>query len=134
MITHQNICIYQKLLKLIPDLSALKRGTYRQSTVAGDWDLNLDVLKISEKNIIIALSHYDQQDKNFIPDPEMKIQVCKVGFAEALSFQESINYQRVYQDGQVDVTLRKSMNDFLTRWLSNCISQGHLLTEASSKV
>jgi len=47
---------------------------------------------------------------------------------EAFSYQDGVNYQRVYPDPRsrtlVDFRVKKSLNNFLSFWLGNIITQG----------
>lgn len=123
--------IYRKLNKLIPDLENLQAGDARKSS-GGDafMDLNLDVLHKTTDYIIIALSHYYKQNGDMIADPDMEIKIYNKNraMAEALTYQDSFGYQRVYPDANhVKLKLQKSLNSFLNTWLRNCLQQKHKL-------
>lgn len=93
-------------------------------------DLNLDVLHKQDDLMIIALSHYYQNHNgDMIPDPDMEIRVDRsYEFIEALAYQDSFGYQRVYQnENHYYPRLKKSLNSFLSQWLKNCLDQGHSL-------
>jgi len=48
--------------------------------------------------------------------------------AEALTYQDARRYDEVYPEpGKVYPLLKKSLNDFLTLWLTNLKTQGHSL-------
>lgn len=126
--------IYRKLNKLIPGLEDLKAGESRKSSAGeGFMDLHLDVLDKTDDYIIIALSHYYTQNGDMIADPDMEIKIFNKnrGMAEALTYQDSRCYQRVYPDAyHVIPKLKKSLNNFLNRWLRNCLQQKHFLGAA----
>lgn len=44
---------------------------------------------------------------------------------EALTFQDTMCYQEVYDGDSKDEELSKSLNEFLVFWLNNIIEQGH---------
>ncbi len=127
---------YNKLLKLIPDLlEKLESGyTHGVSSFGKDsalMDLNLDVLyKDSKGAYIIALSHYYRQNGDSIADPDMQIRVDPtLEMVEALTYQDSLGFQKVYQeeDGKMMVApkLKKELNKFLRQWLINLTNQEH---------
>ncbi len=68
-----------------------------------------------------------------IPDPDMEIRVYRTNeFVEALTYQDSLVYQRVYLDENHHYpNLKKSLNSFLSQWLKNCLVQGHQLKRSS---
>ena len=52
------------------------------------------------------------------------------GTVEALTYQDARRFDRVYhQEGCGCVDLRRSLDDFLSLWLSNLHAQGHRVTE-----
>jgi uncharacterized protein YqiB (DUF1249 family) len=124
---------YQKLLKLAPDLWSLKMGEALKSKSEGYMDLNLDVLNKEGHQLWVALSHYYQHPSgDLIPDPNMEIRISSQcgGYIEALTYQDSFGYQRVYLDeNRYYPKLRKSLNSFLGQWLKNCLEQGHRLVK-----
>ena len=121
-IPHHN---YQKLNTLLPSLSRIPR--YAKSTVTGFMDLNLDLLEKRGKVYTIALSHYYKHPSgDIIPDPDMTMLVdTEAQTVEALTYQDIYRYDEVYPDGEVNQTMRRSLNKFLSQWLQNCIDQGH---------
>ena len=126
-------CVYEKtyslLLKLIPQLWEFELGEAANSKVENYMDLNLDVLDKTEQSITIALSHYYKHPSgDLIPDPDMQIRVYKHEMAEALTYQDSYFFQRVYIDeNRYYPKLKKQLNSFLRQWLKNCIDQEHQL-------
>ncbi|HCI52648.1 MAG TPA: hypothetical protein DE312_04925 [Gallionella sp.] len=119
--------IFQKLQKVIPALSDIEeRG---KSVIPNFMALNLDVIHKRSSRIIIALSHYYKHSSgDLIPDPDMEIAVYPgQELAEALTYQDSDCYRRVYADNNTteDIKAKKELNTFLEQWLSNLIEQGH---------
>ena len=129
--------IYNKLAKLIPDLATLEIGEAMNSLGDGVMmDLNLDVLYTGSNHMVISLSHYYKHPSgDLIADPDMEIRVFFDGRgAEALTYQDSFGYQRIYPDEQhVRPKLKKSLNTFLNTWLGNCLQQNHRLKRETMK-
>lgn len=123
--------LYGQLEELIPGLRDLKPGDYRKSEAAGFMDLHLDVLSRTDKELRIALAHNYTQNGDTVADPDMEIRVYLIpGWekAEALTYQDQRTYNEVYPNpGQVNLRVKKSLNDFLTQWLKNLKNQGHKL-------
>ena len=128
--------IYRKLDKL-GAIAALEAGQdYAKSQLGGAFmDLNMDVLERRADTIVIALSHYFQQNGDLCTDPDMEIRIYpERNMAEALTFQQAIPpiYREVYPaPGKVVPTLKRELNDFLNLWLNNCLRQGHRFTGAA---
>ena len=61
-----------------------------------------------------------------IADPDMEIRIYNdMKMAEALTYQDTYRYEEVYpQPGQVNVTLKLRLNQFLRQWLTNLQRQG----------
>ena len=125
--------IYFKLLDVIPDLISIEE--HGKSVVPNYMDLNLDILHRTPEQIIIALSHYYKHPSgDMIADPDMEIAVFpKQEYAEALAYQDTYTYQTVrLESGQVNAGLRRTLNSFLSQWLTNLIEQGHQINEKIS--
>jgi len=128
--------LYAQLTELIPDLTELKPGDYRKSTAPGFMDLGLDVLTRSKEKMRIALAHNYEQHGDLIPDPDMEIRIYLIdgwNKAEALTYQDARRYDAVYPEpGKVYPRLKKSLNNFLAKWLTNLKNQGHSLAPQAS--
>ena len=75
-----------------------------------------------------SLTHYYSQAGDLVPDPDMEVRVDHANqVAEALSYQDSYRYQQVYQDGNVNLSVKKDLNVFLNQWLRNLTMQGFKL-------
>ena len=120
---------YKKLSVLLPSLPVIPE--YSKSTVSGFMDLNLDLLEKRGKVFSIALSHYYKHPSgDMIPDPDMTMMVDTAAqTVEALTYQDIYRYDEVFPDGDVDQSVRNSLNTFLAHWLQNCIDQGHRLAD-----
>lgn len=125
-VPHHN---YQKLSVLLPSLP--KVPEYSKSTVPGFMDLHLDCLEKNGDVYTIALSHYYKHPSgDMIPDPDMTMRVDTAAQTiEALTYQDIYRYDEVYPDGEVNQSVRKSLNTFLAYWLQNCIDKGHRLAD-----
>lgn len=121
--------IYQsnwaKLNRIFPDLQS--NNSHRKLTSLSMMDLNLDILSKSEDYLIIALSHYYEQNGDLVPDPDMEIRVDFANrIVEALTYQDSFGYQEVYPEpSKVNPDIRKDLNRFLNKWLTNILDQGY---------
>ena len=128
--------IYRKLDRL-GAIAAIEAGQdYAKSQLGGAFmDLNMDVLDRRADHIVIALSHYFEQNGDLCADPDMEIRIYPARrMAEALAFQQAIPpiYQEVYPaPGKVAPVLKRELNSFLNTWLGNCIQQGHRFTGAA---
>ena len=120
---------YRKLSMLLPSLPTIPE--YSKSSVPGFMDLHLDRLEKNGGVYKLALSHYYKHPSgDMIPDPDMAMLVDTVGqTVEALTYQDTYRYDEVYVDGEVDQSVRKSLNNFLSQWLQNCFDQGHLFAD-----
>ncbi len=121
--------IYRKLSVLLPSLPTILE--YSKSTSSGFMDLNLDLLEKRGNVFTIALSHYYKHPSgDMIPDPDMTMRVDTAAqTVEALTYQDIYRYDEVYPDGEVNQSVRKSLNTFLAHWPQNCIDQGHRLMD-----
>ena len=120
--------IYHKLLDVIPDLLTISESG--KSKVEGFMDFNLDILHRRPDRIIIAISHYYEQNGDSVADPDMELAVYpQREKAEALAYQDIWGYRRVYgEDGAtVDMKAKRELNSFLNQWLTNLIHQGHCM-------
>lgn len=120
---------FEKLIKLAPEISGLKVGSLLYSHVKNYMNLSLEVLSETERHIDITLAHYFEVNGDLIPDPDMTIRIFKkFPMIEALSYQDSFGYKRVYlDDDRFYPKLKKDLNQFLGTWLKNCLMQGHKL-------
>jgi len=122
--------IYTALLDVVPDLLIIEASG--KSVVPGYMDLNLDILDRCPERFVIALSHYYKHPSgDTIADPDMEIAVYpKRGMAEALAYQDSWGYRRVYDDDftRVNIKAKRELNTFLRQWLRNLMMQGHKIT------
>ena len=138
--------IFERLERLIPDLTELRPGDARRSESKGFMDLHLDVLNRVDEliqpngshiggELRIALHHSYEQNGDLVPDPDMEIRVHLLQRwkkAEALTLQDSFGYREVYPEpNKVDIRAQKELNSFLAQWLKNCIDQGHSLRQGA---
>jgi hypothetical protein len=91
--------------------------------------LNLDRLPSEKEGTVrISMAHNYIQEGDVMADPDMEIRIYpELKAAEALTYQQDGLgiYQRVYPEpGMVSIRLKKDLNIFLNRWLSNQIQQG----------
>lgn len=123
-IHHRN---FLKLLELLPDLERLRTGDHRRLEAPGFMTLSVDVLHRDGPRLLLALAHYFELNGDLVPDPDMELRVdLENRTVEALTYQDLRRFDRV-DDGQgrVRSDLERSLNDFLSLWLSNLHAQGH---------
>lgn len=121
--------IYNKLIRLIPNLENLEVGDHGTSESASScmMALHFDVLEVEKKEQqytkVISLAHYYEQNGDLVPDPDMTIRIySQTKMAEALTFQNCYIYQEVYPTPDTCYPkLKTSLNSFLNNWLSSCI-------------
>ena len=119
---NMNTSIYKSIYKKLDKLGILDVKTTKIMKSKGFMDLHIDRLNKNR----YSLTHYYEQNRDLVPDPDMEIRVShKDKMAEALTYQDSLSYKEVYpEEGGVNIALRKSLNKFLDIWLSNLIKQG----------
>ena len=123
--------IYNKLIRLIPNLENMKVGDHQISKADGFMNLSLNIINEEQEEQrqakIISLTHYYKQNGDLVPDPDMMIRVyCQNKMAEALTYQDFFGFQAVYQTPTTFYPdLKTELNSFLNYWLNNCIQQGH---------
>ena len=119
---------YNKISKIV-DLDELKQKGYIKLKSEGFMDLNFDYLREDDQGRhIIAMSHYYKHPSgDMIADPDMELRIDEdMGTIEALTYQDAQRYNEVYsRDGKyVNPRVKKSLNSFLSTWLTNIQKQG----------
>ncbi len=126
--------IYRKLQAVLGDMDKLPE--YLKLKSGGFMDLNMDRLYQEEGGgLVIALSHYYKHPSgDMIADPDMEIRIYNdMKMAEALTYQDSFGYRRVYYSGgKIDTRAKIELNRFLRQWLTNLKNQGFKKTEQES--
>ncbi len=124
--------LYRKILQIIPNVERLQPGEALKLKSGEFMDLNVDILSRDGDSIVVALSHYYNHflSGDPIPDPDMEIAIYpKLKMAEALSYQDSFYYRKVYPDFPEKNTyhpkVKQELNSFLNTWLRNLKMQGH---------
>lgn len=129
--------IYGQLQDILGDLRQLPEHAKMSS--GGFMDLNMDLLGAEGEVITIALSHYYKHPSgDMIADPDMEIRIIPLlEAAEALSYQDSFGYRRVYFDendrSKVNRCEQRLQNAFLHSWLHNIKAKGYKLTEETKR-
>lgn len=122
---------YLRLQRLIPEINRLD-GFYR-SRVAGDCDLNLEILERTRYTITLTLSYFFVENGVRISDPDMKIRVYLDGkLAEAMSFcgeHRHAEFRRLTRAHRHELDARWRRNIVLNKWLEYLMDQGHLILE-----
>lgn len=125
---HRN---FLKLLRLLPNLHRLRAGAFLRLEVPGFMPLAVDVLHRDGSRLLLALAHHFEADGDLVPDPAWSCaSTSRRGPWKTLTYQDARRFDRVYpRAGSVRPDLRRSLNDFLSLWLSNLRAQGHRITE-----
>lgn len=126
--------IYKKLNALVPDLDKIEPGDGIKLKTDCFMDLNINVLRRTPDKTTISMTHYYEQNGDLVPDPDMEIAIYpKSKMAEALTYQDSFCYQKVYPEpNKVNLKVKTELNRFLNTWLNNLKLQGHTI-EGSGK-
>jgi hypothetical protein len=86
----------------------------------------------SQEGIAYSLTHYFESNGDLCKDPDMVVILFpEQESAVASTFEQSIPpiYQKVYSDeGVPNAPLMQSLNNFLSLWLDNLLTQGHCLS------
>ncbi|GAB6141029.1 hypothetical protein JCM14076_17580 [Methylosoma difficile] len=122
---------YQKLLKLIPNLSAFKHaavGVSRQ-----DAHLYVTVLERSIYTMTIELSHNTVGKAGQTLQPAVKIRLyLDAQLAEVLSDHVRPEVSQVFQNPSLSREImfyKWRLNYFLQKWLDHCLLKGYQLTD-----
>lgn len=132
--------IYQRILKVFPDLEVMEVGGHRKIENKPYIPLSLDILADTSHGRIIALAHNSEMNGDLMCDPDMEILIShRLHRAAAMTFQNS--YLSVYQQclyydecGTIlsKPKLQKQLNAFLDQWTKNILDQGFV--EAAKEV
>jgi hypothetical protein len=119
---------YGEIYRELKALGVLDIKEHKKLSSPGFMDLNIDVLRNNDKELVIGMAHNYIQNGDVMADPDMEIKIHKeLEAAEALTYQQdSLGiYQEVYPEpGKVNTRLKKDLNRFLKQWLCNLESQG----------
>jgi len=114
---------YQKLLRLIPDLSCLEDIAIGYSQ--GKPSLHVRILEKSTYTVTLTLSHCFQKNNRQLLEPAVKIRVyLDAGLVEVLRDHVRTPVFRVYRNpGQSREIMgyKWSLNYFLSKWLDHCL-------------
>lgn len=126
--------IYNEISKLVDVKELKKQNFYKKFKSEGFMDLNIETLRAEKDSIVIAISHYYEQNGDLMADPDMEVRVYTNKdwkMAEALTYQQdSLGvYQQVYKEMHgkrlVNQGLKLSLNRFLLNWLRRIQIQGY---------
>lgn len=137
-----------RILELVPNLAQMRPGDALVSRPGSPYqDLHFDVLRLRTSEptksfpngiryAVVSFAHYFKSNGDLVPDPDMEVEVSLDDtwpVAEALTFQNSLTFQRVYEDDpdgkhvMFRPALKKDLNSFLGTWLKNMKDQKHVL-------
>jgi len=124
--------IYQRLLKMFPDLEGMASGAYRKVVNEPYKPLSMDVLDDNQYGRIISIAHNFFQNGDVMADPDMQLLVkFNNQTVQAMTFQNSS--MGIYQEclffddaGKLLVRMKllKDLNRFLDVWTKNLVDQG----------
>lgn len=113
--------IYEKIYQKLERLGVMKITDSIHLNRTGYMDLVIE--KLGENHY--SLTHYYELNGDLGPDPDMEVKIMpEQRMAEALSYQDTFGYRRVYDGDKIDAKAKKDLNVFLDHWLSNLIDQG----------
>ena len=131
---HRAKRIYQKLMRLAPDLAGIKE--LAKSEVGGYMALSCEILEAGRDFRRIALGHYwTHPHGHKIPDPGMEVAVfLDWELAEAMSYQDAFKFEDAYPilGEPPDFAVHSSINCLLETWLDTLAEHGHLLRPSVS--
>lgn len=126
---HRGFRIFQKLMRIAPDLKSISR--YERSSVPGLLDLHLSVLEESAGYRRIALGQYwSSPPREMMPDPDVSVAVFfEWQVAEALTYQDAYRYEESYEDPSQPPSLERhtQLNIFLESWLDDLLRLRYVL-------
>ena len=114
---------YRLLNRLVPDMTTV-RGS-QISRRQGSPALHLDVLEQARHTSLLRLTYHFDSAEPAGHDPDMRLRVyhdARQVEVESLH-QTALPLDRLYQHPALDQKWRA--NQFLSRWLSFCLMQGH---------
>jgi hypothetical protein len=115
--------IYEKLDKLTGGIEKFaSSNNYLKLQSSGFMDL---IIECNTPNYI-SMSHYYKQNGDLCPDPDMEIKIIpEIKMAEAMTYEDSFGYKQVYIENgkKYYPALKKDLNYFLNKWLSNLKEQ-----------
>ncbi len=115
---------YQKITRLIPNLSSLNKDIIAKHEQYNDLYLWID--KKSTYTLYCTLSHKFCLDDIEIKKPDIKIKVyfdAKLIEAISMCKDDMINSNHPYINGCSDFDLKWDLNILLSRWLDYCLNK-----------
>ncbi len=113
--------IYEQIYQKLERIGIMKVTGSIHLKSSGFMDLVIERLGTNH----YSLTHYYELNGDLVPDPDMEVRIMpEQKKAEALSYQDTFGYRRVYDGNKMDAAAKKDLNAFLNQWLSNLIDQG----------
>jgi uncharacterized protein YqiB (DUF1249 family) len=120
---------YRHLMRLAPEIRGIE-GRH-VSSPRGAMDLHLEVLEQTPYTTLARLTYYFSHAAARKPDPDAQLRVYHdSGQVEVLE----INQKSLLLNGGLQPSMLEQkwrVNLFLSKWLSYCVSQGHLFDRES---
>ncbi len=125
---------YQKLLKLIPDLTRFNDGAIGYSP--RNTPLHVAVIDRTAYTLTIELSHCFSQPQQALIVPAVRIRVyLDAKLAEVLSDHARAGVARVFKDARLSrdiMTYKWRLNYFLQKWLDHCLKKSYQFNASAS--
>jgi uncharacterized protein YqiB (DUF1249 family) len=126
---------FQKLLRLIPDLSDIKDGAI--GLAASQATLYLAVIEETPYTKTVELSHCFNNNANELMAPAVIIRVyLDARLAEVLSDHARARVARVYPDPRNSrdiMNYKWRLNYFLQKWLDHCLGKNYQFSAKASR-
>jgi uncharacterized protein len=118
---------YQKLLKLVPELLALKEAVI--GVALNNMPLHISVLENTPYTLMIELNHCFNLDKDEYFEPAVKIRLyMDAQLAEVMSDQARSPISIAFKDKGLSTDIMNykwRLNYFLQKWLDHCLKQDY---------
>ncbi len=126
---------YQKLLRLIPDLTHINYSIIGRTEVRPD--LYLEMLERSHHTMTIELSHCFSGQTHEFMEPAVKIRLyLDVNMAEVLSDHARSHVFRVFRCPSKSIEIRDykwKLNYFLEKWLDHCLQTEYTFSDQNDE-
>lgn len=123
---------FQKLLRLIPDLSGFEKAAIGKTTAHPA--LYLDIIDRSPYTLTIELSHCFSEASDSLMQPAVKIRVyLDVQLAEVIRDNDRPAVDRIYPNAGRFIEIQDykwRLNYFLQKWLDHCLKNQYRFSSA----
>lgn len=119
--------LFLKLHSLLPELDLLTAGDSLRLESSGRPPFSVEVLHRDGPSLLLTLAHRADPTAPSARTVDMDVRVhLQAGTVEALTYRDPHRFDRLERmSGQARIKLERSLNDFLSLWLSNLRAQGY---------